>query len=202
MRVFLTELCNVTAQDLEHLAATLPADRLTKARRCDGSLDPQCVVGFCLVRYAVAQVAPNADAEHWKREASGKPRLANSDLHFSLTHTAAAVAVAVANEAVGIDLEQIRPHPPRFAERYFSDAEQAQIASAPDHDSALCRLWTAKEAVAKRCGKGLSDGVRSIDTADVQSLPLTLGEAGHWLSVSPAPLAPLQVEHVAPYLLK
>ena len=201
MRVFLTELCNVTKQDLERLAATLPADRLAKAQRHNGSLDPQSVIGFCLVRYAVAQIAPNADAEHWLWEAKGKPTLAEADLHFSLTHTDRAVAVAVAHEAVGIDLEQIRPHPPRFAKRYFSDAEQVQIASAPDYDSALCRLWTAKEAVGKRLGTGLSD-MRSIDTANVQSLSLSLGEVPHWLSVSPAPHAPLQIEPIAVSLLE
>ena len=72
MRVFLTELCSVTQQELKRLAATLPADRLAQATRCDGSLDAQRVIGFCLVRDAVAQIAPTADAEHWQRDENGK----------------------------------------------------------------------------------------------------------------------------------
>ena len=196
MRVFLTELCNATEQELKRLAATLPADRLAQATRRDGSLDPQSVIGFCLVRYAVAQADPTADATHWQRDSNGKPRLSNASLHFNLTHTPDAVAVAVATHEVGIDLEQIRPHPPRFAQRYFNESEQAQIASASDGDGALCRLWTAKEAVGKRCGKGLSDGVRCIDASNAQSLSLTLSGKAYWLSISPKGTSPLQIERV------
>ena len=197
MRVFLTELCSVTQQELKRLAATLPADRLAQATRRDGSLDAQRVIGFCLVRYAVAQIAPTADAEHWQRDENGKPKLSNAPLHFNLTHTPDAVAVVIATHEVGVDLEQIRPHPPRFVKRYFDENEQAQIASAPDGDGELCRLWTTKEAAGKRCGKGLSDGVRCINTADTQSLSLTLNGKAYWLSVSPKSASPLQIEPIS-----
>ena len=190
MRVFVTDVSQIAEKELARLYDSLPPFRKESAKRCQKSNYPQHVVGFCLVRYAIRHIEPHADTAHWIIGERGKPRLAAGPF-FSLSHTESAVAVAIAlTEEVGVDLEAVSPRPAGFAARYFSDAEQAAVAAAADPASELIRIWTAKEAEGKRLGSGLSAGIREIATAHTRSLPLTVGEKPHWLSVSPADTPP------------
>ena len=182
MQIFVTEL-NICDQEALALFAALPP---AQARR-NGDL--AATVAFHLVRYALRQSGFDAAFDDWQTHAQGKPYLSDAP-HFNLTHSRYGAAVVVCDKAVGIDLEQIRPHPQRFAERYFSQAEQAMLASATDPQSELIRIWTAKEAEAKRLGTGLAAGIAQIPINNVTSIPLTLCGKPHWLSVAPAIVTP------------
>lgn len=85
----------------------------------------------------------------------GKPCLANSTLHFNLSHddTLALVAVSV-NGAVGIDLESIHRAKdlPACAGTFCHPEELAGLPSDRD----LLRIWTAKEACVKASGTGFT----------------------------------------------
>ena len=187
MRVFLTELDTVTKQEISRLYQTLPPFRKQSAERLSDTNFSQHVLGFCLVRYALKALDSHADTEHWHIADGGKPSLKKSDLHFNLSHTAHAVAVAVSTEEeIGIDIERIVPRKVGFAERYFSKEEQQLVEQASDPVCELIRIWTAKEAVGKRCGTGLSCSIPDISTKDVQSLLLSPGGVPHWLSLCPA----------------
>ena len=78
---------------------------------------------------------------------------------FSLTHTKNAVAAAVSNHPVGVDMEFIGEIAGRFSaerlsdmrKRFFSAAEQAVYADSPE---GFARCFTKKEAAFKRSGKG------------------------------------------------
>ena len=196
MRVFVTEL-NITPETATALFSALPKAQAHRA----GNL--AATVGFLLVRYALRQYDPALSAEHWQKSAHGKPFLAGTPYHFNLSHSRYGVAVAVSDrKELGIDIEEVRPHPQRFAARYFSEAEQALVASAADPHSDLVRIWTAKEAEAKRLGTGLSAGIAQISTDRVASTPITLCQKPHWLSVSPANAIPTIERITAEELLK
>jgi hypothetical protein len=81
-------------------------------------------------------------------------------LHFNISHSGELVALAIAHEPVGIDIEEIRVtrdlH--RIARRFFS-AEEAERVDA-DADQ-FFRIWTAKEAVVKAIGSGVFDHLQS-----------------------------------------
>lgn len=196
MHVFLTDISAMDAKELKRLAATLPHFRKKALKGCSEINYPQHVVGFCLVRYAARHTDPNADTEHWIIGEGGKPRLASGPF-FSLSHTAHLIAVAVSEaHEVGVDVEVIRPHATGFAERYFSDAEQAAVSAAPAPESELIRIWTAKEAEGKRLGMGLSAGIKALSTDNTCSELLTAGAVDHWLSASPS--SPLLITWVTP----
>lgn len=89
----------------------------------------------------------------------GKPVLLPGPA-FSVAHSGDLFAVAVANvSSLGVDVEKLRhvPRAPAIADRWFGRGEAERFASVPEdeRDTAFMRLWTAKEALAKRHGAGL-----------------------------------------------
>jgi 4'-phosphopantetheinyl transferase len=101
----------------------------------------------------------------------GKPRAAATGLQHSVSHSGDLIAVAVAHDPVGVDVEHSdrrrRPgshapaasdlDPDALARLVFSGAERAALATAHPSDQARDFLvaWTRKEAVTKATGDGL-----------------------------------------------
>ncbi|RJQ84935.1 MAG: 4'-phosphopantetheinyl transferase superfamily protein [Desulfobacteraceae bacterium] len=102
-----------------------------------------------------------------QKDAAGVP-LPSNGIHWSLSHKEAFVAAVVSPRPVGIDIEKIKPVRPGMFER-LADAQE--WALAPHRDLAVFfRYWTAKEAVLKAEGQGLTGlsrcrVVRIIDAA-------------------------------------
>jgi 4'-phosphopantetheinyl transferase len=107
---------------------------------------------------------------HGKPAFAGGPvadgAVAGGALEHSVAHSGDLVAVAVAGNPVGVDVEQLdgRPHPlggdgdPEALGRLMlSAAEQAALAATPPPGRARAFLvaWTRKEAVTKATGDGL-----------------------------------------------
>jgi 4'-phosphopantetheinyl transferase len=123
-----------------------------------------------LVLGAYAGVAP--DRVHIDRtcpgcgEQHGKPRTPDlPGVHFSVSHCAGAVAVAVgADGPVGVDVEEVGRYEPaeldRLADDVLAAEERAELARLPSRDRAVgfTTYWTRKEALVKATGDGL--GVR------------------------------------------
>ncbi|MGB3560659.1 MAG: 4'-phosphopantetheinyl transferase superfamily protein [Geitlerinemataceae cyanobacterium] len=89
----------------------------------------------------------------------GKPFIADSSLHFNVSHSGGLALYAIAyNRLVGIDVESIRSiEVEQLAKRFFCDREYQQLCQLSDarKDSAFFIYWTAKEAYLKATGEGL-----------------------------------------------
>ena len=100
--------------------------------------------------------------------AHGKPRLEPSGLPrvgFNLSHSGGRFVVAIAlGMEPGVDVERIRSRRSveGISRRFFSPAEQAEVAAAPDPLGAFYRVWTRKEAVIKADGRGVGIGARPL----------------------------------------
>lgn len=93
---------------------------------------------------APVAILPSADAIH----ATSMP------LHFNLSHSGDLALIALAPVPVGVDLERDTPADAQaLAQAWFTPAEQAQLAQGKDD---FLTLWTAREAVLKAMGTGLS----------------------------------------------
>jgi 4'-phosphopantetheinyl transferase len=92
----------------------------------------------------------------------GKPILqVEPSVHFNLTHSHGAVALAVSKDReVGIDIEdrQRKVEYLALAERYFAAAEARHLQQVSDLNlrDAFFAIWTLKEAYVKAIGRGLS----------------------------------------------
>jgi 4'-phosphopantetheinyl transferase len=100
---------------------------------------------------------PSASLRFEARD-GGKPFLADQDLHFNMSHSGGLVAIAVAGEEVGIDVERVdRPiDADAIAARFFTADEQRWLRGQPAMPHAFFRLWTIKEALMKADGRGMA----------------------------------------------
>lgn len=110
-----------------------------------------------LLREALcAELQVSSRALKFRKTELGKPYLEDFPIKFSLSHTQSAVAVAVAGQEVGVDVEKLRPANLKIAERHFSEDEKAFLFASKNKDADFFMLWTRKEAYLKRIGKGLT----------------------------------------------
>src|SRR5262249_31929758 len=100
---------------------------------------------------------------------SGKPALASPALAFNLSHSHERLLIAVAVEALGVDLERIRESAPiaRLGAAYLHPAEQARMARGPAATThrTFFRLWTCKEAYVKAIGESVFRVLGDIDVS-------------------------------------
>ena len=99
------------------------------------------------------------------------------DVHWSLTHKPLYVAGVVSLYLVGIDIELIKPVSSRLFGRICSEQEAGLFHATP-REIVFFRCFTAKEAVLKLHGVGLS-GLSNVSVVDVfDSLHLEISYKG------------------------
>ena len=86
-------------------------------------------------------------------DSSGKPFLAGSDFHISVTHTDDLAAVIISGHAkVGIDIEKIRTRIEKVKDKFLNEKESLLIGKDRELEQ-LTLAWCAKEALYKLHGK-------------------------------------------------
>lgn len=90
------------------------------------------------------------------RTARGKPLLAGSSMHISVSHTSRHAFCLLSCRNAAIDAEELdRPVKLSLAEKILSPGELTQFRETPDRHRALLTFWVLKEASAKLSGEGL-----------------------------------------------
>lgn len=148
----------------------LPAARQQAIERCTDPLRKRqsyCV--WRLLDYALKQtVGKGVEEMDFTVDGNGKWSC-NGGVHFSLSHCARVVAVAVCERPVGIDVEALdtQRFDARLAERILTEKERSIYDSLPIDERALTlvKIWTKKEGLFKRDG-GKSFVPNAIDTTD------------------------------------
>ena len=89
------------------------------------------------------------------RGEGGKPRIAGGP-EFSLSHSGERVLCALSDEAVGADIQQLRPYNPALVQRFFTAEEGAWLEEQRERDQAFSLLWSLKESYVKLLGSGIA----------------------------------------------
>jgi 4'-phosphopantetheinyl transferase len=96
---------------------------------------------------------------------NGKPALPGSGIGFNKSHSSQLALYAfTAGCEIGVDVEEVRnlPDSQKIADRYFSQADAAEVA-ASESSEVFFRCWTRTEACVKESGAGLSGLGKSED---------------------------------------
>lgn len=99
----------------------------------------------------------------FERNAHGKPELKGIDrVHFNLSHTKLAIAVAIGDRPVGVDVEGFK-HPTQSLLEYTMNASEVQRVQQATHpEQEFATLWTQKEALFKYTGTGINSTIKEL----------------------------------------
>lgn len=118
----------------------------------------------------------------------GKPTLAElPHIHFNISHCKAAIAVAVDDKPIGIDVERFI-EPSQSLLRYcMSDEEAAQVRQSEHPDREFAALWTRKEALVKYHGTGITTDLKQLLSHPDPTVRITttlVAEKGYAVSIA------------------
>ena len=127
----------------------------------------------------------NSDIKFSENE-YGKPYLEDyPDFHFNISHTRDALAVAIADNDIGVDIEHIKKADVKIADRFFALPEKEFVMQSADKNKAFYQIWTRKEAYIKYLGRGLSVPLTYFNVLDkeISQKTQTFERRGYILSV-------------------
>ena len=178
-----------------HLLQTLPEPSREKIERLPFSKAVSSLYADLLL-FKVLREATGLSAEKLQisRGEHGKPYLQNSDIHFNYAHTESAVALALFDKPVGVDIEKPRTVREGFARKFFAPSEADYVEQSDfGREERLVEIWTKKEAYVKEIGIGLYCPFTSFSVLEepLSRRIRTYKTDGFYLSVScfsPAPI--------------
>jgi len=158
--------------EVQRMLPMVSAQRRDQALRYKHVFGQFCCLKSWLMLRELTDDGTDGFMDEWTYNEYGKPSFAPSPLRsftpcFSISHCKEAIAVAVDDRPVGIDIEAIRHANGELIARTMNAAEQRQIHSDRD----FTRLWTQKEAVVKWQGTGIEsfDQLQSVLSDDRES---------------------------------
>ena len=112
-----------------------------------------CIAAYRLLMRALRLEYGIVEAPEFIHDNNGKPFLkGHPEIHFSLSHCHEAVACALSDRPVGIDIETTGHYSIEVARRVMNDDEILQIESSTQPEATFTHLWTMKESLFKLTG--------------------------------------------------
>lgn len=106
----------------------------------------------------------------------GKPCLEGFPyVHFNISHGGGKVVCAIAQDPVGIDVEEIRAFNPKVAKKILTVSEQMHMDATEDvklKQQLFFQYWTLKESYVKATGIGLGQAFNSFGFTFTQERPV------------------------------
>lgn len=103
---------------------------------------------------------------------NGKPFLENMPFHFNISHTKHSFLIAFSSNPVGIDVEATASNfELKDVVNYAFSTEEKDYCRNGDDRARFFSIWTAKEAIGKAIGCGLSDQLKDVNVLDFGTQP-------------------------------
>ena len=164
------------ARGIEKWKSILSTDEKSRAARYHREIDRQYFIAAraTLRQLLGSYLQTDPPALTFAYSEKEKPSLggaeAASGIEFNISHSGSIALLAFARQReIGVDVEQIRRdvETAKIATRFFSAAEQKQLAALPEEQrsEAFFLCWTRKEAYIKATGKGLSLPLHQFDVS-------------------------------------
>lgn len=158
------DIYGFSAEKIAECIENLPSQRREVALRFKHELGRrQCVLAYQLLCDGLEHEYGITDKPIFSYGEHGKPSIiGHEDIHFNLSHCKTAVACAISDKPIGIDIESIRPAKETVIRYAMNDDEVQQILTSPNPDLEFTRLWTMKESVLKLTGEGINDDMKNV----------------------------------------
>ena len=144
-----------TEQEVQRLLPLVSQQRREQALRYKHTFGQYCCLkSWMMLMEVLGDGLPVTGYGNWVYNEHGKPYFEGGP-YFSISHCKTGIAVAVADEPVGIDIESIRRADEELMERVLNNDERLAVSGERDRDRAFTKLWTQKEAVVKMLGTGI-----------------------------------------------
>lgn len=164
------------ARGVEKWKSILSADEKGRAARYLRDIDRQYFIAARATLRQILGCYLNTDpaALTFAYSEKEKPFLGGAEaacgIDFNISHSGSIALLAFSQQReIGVDVEQIRRDfdTATIAARFFSAAEQKQLAALPEEQrsEAFFLCWTRKEAYIKATGKGLSLPLHEFDVS-------------------------------------
>lgn len=115
----------------------------------------------------------------------GKPYLAgHQEICFNISHCQNAIAVAVSDRPVGVDVESFRHFNDALVDKTMNGSERAEIMASIEPKETFAAYWTRKEAVFKLIGTGITDNLHGILTEKTMTDTVINHDKGYAASVA------------------
>jgi len=178
------DMSQCTDSEVERLLPLVSAQRRKVALRYKFTFGRfTCLKSYVMLQQLVQEVLAETD-KHWLplqqrlKEWNGdfvfnehdKPFMQNTlgqrieGVDFNISHCKNAIAVALSDRPLGVDVESFRHAEGALLRRTMNPEEQAEVLAATDPAEAFTRFWTRKEAVLKLRGTGLVDNLHEVLT--------------------------------------
>jgi 4'-phosphopantetheinyl transferase len=154
----------VSDERYSELSAFLAPEERERAATLAPAIARRFTVGRGVLRFLLSGFTGTpAPKLHFEYGFSGKPSLADHEIHFNISHSADLGLFAFSpDRAVGVDVEHERPVRRLLdvAQRFMSDDElRALEATEPNkRDMVFLESWVVREARLKAEGKGVWSG--------------------------------------------
>lgn len=150
----------------------------------------QFLIGKFLVRNILSLYFPDVEPGLWEFEKNqhGKPFLSNprfrQKVYFNLSHTKGMVAVALASDELGLDVEKksYELDVDKISKDVLNDEELSLLSSAQGQEKIdlFYKFWTLKEAYIKATGLGLKISLPSLRFIKQDQEYLIKESSSHW----------------------
>lgn len=163
----------VTYNFISRILYLLPIERREKALRYHNTIDRNnCVITYLLLKIALKECFDIKDFT-MKYGENGKPYLAEyTDVFFSISHCTNGCIVAVADELIGIDIQNIVAFSEKVAERVCCLAELDVLSKSTNKARDFIRMWTIKESYLKMTGEGIVGDLKSVNTLEMDYIDI------------------------------
>lgn len=152
----------------------LPEKRRKKALQYRNRIDRNnCVLTYLMLKIALKECFQITDFTIQYGQ-YGKPFLKEyPNVFFSISHCKCGCVVMVADELVGIDIQNIVPFSWDVVERVCCIEELDVLKQSTHKEREFIRMWTMKESFLKMTGEGIGDNLSRINTLNKHYFEVT-----------------------------
>lgn len=163
--LFFDQYDNISPSFLKTLETLLPDSRLKKAHTYKREIDTiNCILSYILLLELCTKIGYPVKKYEFEYDKYGKPAILDFPYYFNISHCNKGCVCAISNQPIGIDIQDIRKINPKLIEKVCTNNEQIKIQNSQNPDKEFIKIWAKKESIVKLSGKGIRQGLHTIDT--------------------------------------